>query len=242
MAITTPVSGRPVAVVVAMPQEAAVFGRRLPRNTVVSVNNQLLLFVCGIGPVNAQRGALALLGSQPGGLVSWGTAGGLAAALTKATCLLPHVVLGDDAAYETDSLWRDRLLQRLQPSLTINTGAMLSASRIVATRVGKQSLHEETGAVAVDMESSAIAAVAAQAGLPFVCIRTILDTVATDLPSFLHDTIDADGFPDKRKFGMALARHPARVRDAARLARDFNSAKRTLEQVLKLTDKHLLSP
>ena len=75
----------------------------------------------------------------------------------------------------------------------------------LATVDAKRAAHAETGAVAVEMESAAIAAVATRAGVPFACVRAVLDPASSPLE-------DAGIFIDPQTGAvrpMALARHLA---------------------------------
>jgi adenosylhomocysteine nucleosidase len=60
-------------------------------------------------------------------------------------------------------------------------GTMLTSRRAIAIASDKQRAHLALGAIAVDMESAVIADEAAARGLPFVVLRTIMDTAAQNL-------------------------------------------------------------
>ena len=61
--------------------------------------------------------------------------------------------------------------------IAYSTGAILTSHRVLATGAEKRRAKESTGAIAVDMETAAIAAEATARGLPFVAIRAVLDEV-----------------------------------------------------------------
>ena len=60
----------------------------------------------------------------------------------------------------------------------------------MAAAARKAQLFGATRAVAVDMESAAVAEVAAQHGLPFLVLRVVLDTAADSLPASIAARVD----------------------------------------------------
>jgi len=65
----------------------------------------------------------------------------------------------------------------------------------VAAAAHKSSLFEHSGAVAVDMESAAVAGVAAELALPFLALRVILDTAHDTLPDSVMRSFQAPAGP-----------------------------------------------
>ena len=59
---------------------------------------------------------------------------------------------------------------------------VVSAARVVGRSADKQAISRMTGAVALDMESAALAQVAEERGVPFVVLRTVSDLVEEELP------------------------------------------------------------
>jgi adenosylhomocysteine nucleosidase len=149
-----------------------------------------LIGISGIGADHAARAARALVASGAGALLSWGVAGALDPALACGAAVLPCEVLRPAGAangstlqrFQTCRAWRERLLAALQGHARVVSGALLSSAAPVATAAGKAGLFHHTRAVAVDMESAAVAAVAADHGLPFIALRVILDTARDSLP------------------------------------------------------------
>src|SRR5438477_646342 len=64
------------------------------------------------------------------------------------------------------------------------------------------------GPVAVDMESHAVARVAAQHQIPFVVLRTVSDAAGHALPRAAQAGFKADGEPDVAAVLRGLARRP----------------------------------
>jgi adenosylhomocysteine nucleosidase len=64
---------------------------------------------------------------------------------------------------------------------------------VASTPATKAALRARTGAVAVDMESAAIVAMAAQAGCPALVVRAVSDRADEGLPLDLLPVLAADG-------------------------------------------------
>lgn len=60
-------------------------------------------------------------------------------------------------------------------------GDLITAPRVIVSIREKRDIHQKTGALAVDMETSVAASWAAHAGIPFLTIRTISDTAGHGL-------------------------------------------------------------
>ena len=103
-------------------------------------------------------------------------------------------------------------------------------------------IHDELGAIAVDMESSVIAAHAAQAHKPFVCVRVVLDTLDMLLPPYVLQSIGNDGFPSYLRLAGALLRDPRGFATLPHLVEVFGKARRTLAHVSRATGPHLAGP
>jgi len=67
-------------------------------------------------------------------------------------------------------------------SVAMRRGPTVTADRIVRTPAEKAKLHEETGAIAVDMEDFHRLGLARAAGLPFVSLRVVLDELGERIP------------------------------------------------------------
>jgi adenosylhomocysteine nucleosidase len=61
-------------------------------------------------------------------------------------------------------------------------GRVLTRDRVAVTAAEKRALREETGAVAVDMETSAVKRRAGALGIPYACIRVVSDTAGENMP------------------------------------------------------------
>jgi nucleoside phosphorylase len=109
-------------------------------------------------------------------------------------------------------------------------GPLVASPVVVTTAREKARLAASGGALAVDMESAAIGAVARERGIPFHALRVVLDVADEDLP-FAADVVNpATGTPRLGRVLAALA-PPSRWLLAARLARGQRRAARQLGRV-----------
>jgi len=236
-------------VVAALEFEARSLGRREPRGGgLASLADGSRVSVCGMGGENAARAARQLVAAGAGALLSWGVAGGLDPGLACGTVVLPHeVVRGSDALqaspprrFATCPTWRERLAAALQAHARLASGALLSSDAPVAAAGLKARLFEETRAVAVDMESAAVAAVAADHGLPFVALRVILDTARDSLPeSILRTLVPAAAASGPRRAWSLLwplLQAPADLSALLRLAGQYRIARRSLSDCARRTE------
>jgi adenosylhomocysteine nucleosidase len=106
-------------------------------------------------------------------------------------------------------------------------GAILTRRAPVASVAEKRRLFAETGAIAVDMETAAVAAVAHAAGRPFVAVRAIVDAASRTLPAAAIAAMRADGRVDV----MALLARPWDALRLICLARDYARAMAALRGV-----------
>ena len=149
----------------------------------------------GANASRARNAAERLLGEGAQGLISFGLSGGLAPDLRPGDLLLPKaVILPDGRRLAADAAWRGRLATILERAgFSASEAPIAGSDRLLATIEAKRALFEKTGAVAVDMESHAVADVAMQAGMPFVVVRSIADPSNQAIPRAAHGAIDANG-------------------------------------------------
>jgi adenosylhomocysteine nucleosidase len=101
-------------------------------------------------------------------------------------------------------------------------GAMLTSRRAIATALDKQRAYTALGAIAVDMESAVIADEAAARGVPFVALRTILDTAAQNLEGAM--LADEHGRVRALHAARALLGNPRLIGASFRLMRNLRLA------------------
>ena len=228
---------RPIGIVSALAAEARSLGPAAPHGAGLRrLADGALLAVSGIGRAAADAAARRLVLAGATALASFGMAGGLDPTLICGAVLLPEEVAaldgtGSEAAVSATSRdWRQRLRAALPDSCIACGGKLLSSERPIGYAAAKAAAWRSTRAAAVDMESAAIAQVAAQAGLPFIALRIIVDTAADELPAAV---IAASGGGQLRigRLLAGLVRAPGDVGPMIRLSARYRIAKRVLVTV-----------
>jgi adenosylhomocysteine nucleosidase len=224
---------RVLGVVAALVAEARTLGpaaRR--RDGLLSLGNGALLAVSGMGADLAAPAARRLVEAGVSALLSFGLAGGLDPSLRAGRVVLPSEVISRDGLrLQTSSEWR-RHLSRAIADLTPVGGTLLSSVEPVATIEDKALLFRETGAAAVDMESLAIAQVAAAHALPFMAVRVIVDGAADALPRAVAAAGRSGQLSMLRLIG-GLAAAPQDLVGLIRLSRRYRAATRSLAAVAR---------
>ena len=229
--------------VVALPQEAHTLSRSPPRvGHMISLSPGRWLGVSGMGAVRARRMALLLIAEGARGLISWGTCGGLAPELSAGALIVAsHVLALDGARYPTSVLPVTAYADVLTRS--VHSGALLSVPDPVMTVEEKATLYQQFGALGVDMESVALARVAAERGVGFLAVRAVVDPATEPLPAALMDAVDELGHLRLGALLGALGLSASRWRDLWRLKGHFQDARSNLEAFAAvMKDDSVLSP
>ena len=172
--------------------------------------------VCGGGHANAtRRKAEALVAQGAQGLVSFGIAGALDAGLKPGDLIIADgVQLQDGRVISCDAGWRDRVAAKVEAG----TGLVAGRSIAAANRAEKATLRQESGALAVDMESHHVAEVAEAHGLPFIVIRAIADTASDDVPEAALIGLNEEGRPEIGAVLLSLLKKPWQLPGLIRVA------------------------
>lgn len=189
------------------------------------------LVQCGPGAACAERAARAAVASGATALISWGLAGGLEPGLEPGDVVLPkRIVAARGLQLEVDEPWSARLAERLQAEFDVHRGDLLAAEQVLETPRAKARAAVETGCVAVDMESGAVASVAADAGIPVLVVRVIADCILDTLPPGIAGWVTPEG---ERRLAPVLNAifTPSQWGDLARLAHRHRVADRTLDRL-----------
>ncbi len=219
-------------VVAALALEARTLRWRTRRpDGLLAVGDGTLVAVSGIGIAAAALAAERLVNAGATALVSWGLAGGLDPVLRAGTICLPSVVAAPGGeTFVTDLHFREILRAAIAARCTVVGGKLLCSSGAIDAIAAKSQLFLETGAVAVDMESAGVAAVAASHGLPFIAVRVIADAAGDALPPAVV-AATRDGQVRLLPLLFGIARSPRQIAPLLRLARGFYRATLTLAAV-----------
>jgi adenosylhomocysteine nucleosidase len=188
------------------------------------------------GPGRGTESAERLITCDVAGLVSFGLAGGLDPWLKPGDLVCPDRVLSSGGnAVPTDQGWRKRLMTEARMSrLDIHDGALIGCDAPVSEADARHRLAHETGAVAVDMESHGVAAVAEAHGLPFIVLRAIADTADRTLPPAALTAVDSEGNIQGISVMLSLIRAPGQVPAMIGLARDTRAGMGALSRAAGL--------
>jgi len=196
----------------------------------------------GARPTRARAEAARLIAEGAVGLVSFGLAGGLSPALASGDLVLADaVVLPDGERIATDLAWRSRLSARIEiAGRAPHQAAVAGSDRLLATVAAKRALFAATGALAVDMESHAVAEVAHAAGRPFLVLRAIADPADQALPRAATVALGPGGEVRLLAVVRALLDRPAELPALLRLGRQSRRALAALRRVVLLAGPGLV--
>lgn len=228
--------------VVALPEECrSLTDRRVRRGESFALGEACLVRVAGIGADNAREAARRLVAEGASALVSWGCAAALAPALRPGDLCLPAEILDVDGTREIAwPAWHERVRNALEPDFRPRTEALVTVGRVLATTAEKQMLAAQFGAIAADMESAAVAAVAREHALPFLAVRAIADPLDMALPEAVLRATDAQGVIHPWRLAARVLRNPGEVRALLQLASHFRAALRTLRSAAHRMGDHFL--
>jgi adenosylhomocysteine nucleosidase len=119
---------------------------------------------------------------------------------------------------------------------------IISVSTAVRLPRDKQQLKANTGAVAVDMESAALARIARHYSIPFLVVRAVADPHDQQIPYSAMAALTVRG--DIRIAGLLsqLLRHPGEISGLYRLRSNFHAAGRSLDACCRVAGKQISYP
>lgn len=225
-----------IGVVAALPREArALLGRPCVKKAdgfrhcraMLSEKTGLLVVRSGMGIENAFAAAGWLTAKGVSVLGSFGVSGGLDPQLRTGDLVLADGVIqkedqtkgiapGSGSEMLTLGLWGGKERFYRGPILTV-TEPVFDASR-------KKALFQQTKALAVDMESAAVARVAARGNLPFFAVRCVLDPQGLSIPKALYDCVDQQGRPRLGHLLRLILRNPPIIFFLIRMKRNMDAA------------------
>ncbi|HEV2320077.1 MAG TPA: hypothetical protein VGV18_10025 [Verrucomicrobiae bacterium] len=208
-----------IAVCFALAEEAGPFNR--------ACAGRAHVFLTGIGRQNAEKAAREFLSiHKPPLLMTCGFAGGLIPDLKIADVVF--AVSADDGA--GNEIYAD-IRSKLTAANAVEA-KIFCADRIATTAADKQTLRQQTGADAAEMESGAIQAVCAGLRIPCVTVRVISDTADQDLPMDFNNFMKEDKSLDMSRLMMAVAKAPWKMGALMELQKNTKLAAQRLADVL----------
>ena len=173
-------------------------------------------------PAGAETAAEWLVAQNVDALVSFGLAGGIDPALRPGEIVVPEAVREGDHFYLTD--------QSLSARFGRRHGVLVAGAAVVAEAEEKARLFDRTGALAVDLESGAVARVAARYGLPFAVVRAVCDPAGRTLPPAALIALGAGGAIGVWRVLASVRRQPGQLPVLIALGRDAAAARAALRR------------
>lgn len=182
-----------------------------------------------------------VLGHQPKWVISAGFAGALVPELHR------HDIVLADSLVDTAGN-RLALDLKVDPASLaqmprVHVGRLLTADRMIASPDEKRSLGQRHGALAVDMESFAVAEVCRRLQTRFLAVRIISDPANEQLPRDVEHLIHQKTYAGR--FGAALGtivNRPSSLKDMLRLKENALVASDRLANFLASTIEQLVPP
>jgi len=226
-------------IVVALPEELSTLtSKKIDKGCCVFITDTIVLAYSGAGADNARTASELLLAQGVTRLISWGCAAALSESLKPGDLILADTLIdAEGTQIDIQPDWIGLTNTLLSSHVKAHIGSLAESLTIVATAKDKKHLHSQTGAIALDMESTAVAKVARQNGLPFLTIRTIADPVHMDLPKAINHSLNDEGDVVLAKLLAFIALHPTELPGLIKLGLHFNAAKNTLRSVAKQLDR-----
>ena len=222
-------------IVVALPEELATLtSKRIDKGHCVFIADKLLVAYSGAGNKNAQAAAELLIAKGATQLISWGCAAALVAELKSGDLTFADTLVDSlDMEIAVNSDWHRYSKELLSQSLAVHTGRLAESLGIVSSRKEKHYLQSLTGAIALDMESVAVAKIAQRNAVPFLAIRVIVDTVNMNLPHAIDYAANGQGDIVLNRLLLFLLLHPLELPGLIKLGWQFNAAQKTLKKVAR---------
>jgi nucleoside phosphorylase len=193
----------------------------------------LAVLVTGDGAERALNGVRALLGAVPvNRVLAVGSAGGLSPDLRPADLIMARRVISTDGS------------RREAPVVSVSAaraagarlGTVVTVDDLVLTADEKHRVRRDLvpggEAAVLDLESAHFVAAAEEAGVSWIVIRAVLDTVSESLPDFLHDCSGPGGEIQRPAVLRHAARHPRVIPDLLRMRSRIDACGRALAEAV----------
>jgi adenosylhomocysteine nucleosidase len=182
----------------------------------------------GTGMARARRGTAALIDAhQPRWVLSCGYAGGLQRGPKRGDIVVPPRILAPDQP-EIHLEFK----MPADPAKGLYVGGLLTVDQIIRKAADKQSLGEAHQAVAVDMETYAVAAECRARHQKFFAVRVLTDDAETDLPEEVLSLMGSTGAMRIGAIVGALWKRPSSAQDMLQLRDDAQVAAKRLADFL----------
>lgn len=184
----------------------------------------------GTGADRARRATQALIDAHtPTWVLSAGFSGALHPDLE-----LGNIVVANSIVDASGEELRVDVKMTPDPERGWHVGRILMTDEIVRTVEEKRQFADETGALAVDLESLAVAQVCQQTNTRFMAVRAISDDLSTDLPPEVMSVFGGTGSLRAGAIAGALWKRPSSMKDMWRLRENAQRASERLARFLNV--------
>jgi len=233
-----------IVLITAMPEESRAVIRRvksfqelLPGNRksycIRLAAHEVTLLEAGMGLLNAGWAASALAAEKPDLMISTGFGGAVLAGLRVGDAVMAERVLQwNGSGFENVSVGfygRNALAE----TLAIHRGSFITSDVILNKRSTARILPPGTANPVLEMESSAVARVAAAHGIPFLAMRVISDPWYEEFGFDINEFCDDSMRIRPAKVFNVIVRRPRIIPQLIRLALNSRIASFSLARVMK---------
>lgn len=212
----------------------ALWEPNLPRGKFVFLTDEIILIHSGAGAENARKAAELAVSKGATQLISWGCAAALSPDLKMGDLVLAESLISSDGQeISVNTTWHQHARTVLGSEIAAYKGALIASEKLVSSAQKKHEIFEKTAAIALDMESGAIAKVATHYALPFLVIRAIADPASMDLPNALENALNEKGEVAISRILKSLVLNPKEIPHLIQIGQYFQMARKTLSNVAK---------
>jgi len=226
-------------IIVALPEELTTLTtKKIAKGSFLYITENILVIYSGAGSLNAATAANLLIANGATRLISWGCAAALAMTLKPGDLILADKLIdAESIEHIIDVDWHGHAKKTLAVMMAVKTGYLIDSVGIVSSSEEKKQIHAKTGAVALDMESTAIAKVAKLHSIPVLAIRVIADPVSMSLPKAIKNSLNSQGEIVMPKLLFFILLRPSELPGLIKLGIHFSAAKKTLRFIAKQLDQ-----
>ena len=225
-----------IGIIVALVEELSTLtSKKMAKGECEYISKDIIIIYSGAGRDNATKSAKILIEKGATALISWGCAGALGLELRAGDLIFPEKIL--TARGQTLKITESWLAHVKKNLPIIHRSVILVESLTpIATSEDKKKLHQQTQAIAVDMESAAIIETAQKFSVKSLVIRTIVDPVSLNLPPAINHALNTEGEIVLSRLLTHLLTHPQQLPSLIKLGLNFKTAKNKLKAVAKHLD------
>ncbi len=167
-----------------------------------------VIAVAGGGDAAGLAQKLNALHGDITGVISFGLGGGLSPHLKVGDVVIAERILSGSEALRCDNAWRVALAAKLP---TAYQGPIAASPVVLDSAAAKAALYNNSGALAVDMESLVAARFAASRGLKLAVLRVISDDAGHALPPAALVAMQPDGSIALSRVLWSVAKNPLQI-------------------------------